>query len=83
MVVISSEEFSTNQQKYFDLLDTNVQIVVQRGKDKAYLLTPLSDTDSLSTNPELINQILQAEKNIKNLEVVTIGDPKNIWASIL
>lgn len=83
MLIISSEEFSNNQKKYFDLLDTNVQIVVQRNKDKAYLLTPLSDIDSLSTNPELISRILQAEENIKNAEIVTIADPKNIWASIL
>ncbi|MEX8546322.1 MAG: hypothetical protein V5804_01860 [Mucilaginibacter sp.] len=83
MLVISSEEFSKNQKKYFDLLDTNVQIVVQRDKDKAYLLTPLSDIDSLSTNPELIKRILQAEENIKNAEIVTIADPKDIWASIL
>lgn len=83
MLIISSEEFSNNQKKYFDLLDTNVQIVVQHNKDKAYLLTPLSDIDSLSTNPELISRILQAEENIKSAEVVTIADPKNIWASIL
>ncbi|RYX86972.1 prevent-host-death protein [bacterium] len=83
MLVISSEEFSNNQKKYFDLLDTNIQIIVQRDKDKAYLLTPLSDIDSLSTNPELISRILQAEENIKNAEVVIIADPKNIWASIL
>ncbi len=83
MLVISSKEFRNNQKKYFDLLDTNVQIVVQRGKDKAYLLTPLSDANQLSTNSELIERVQQAEQAIKNGETITITNPKNIWASIL
>lgn len=83
MLVISSEEFKNNQKKYFDLLDTNIQIVVQRGKDKAYLLTPLSDADKLSTNSELIERVKQAEQNIQNGDAITIADPKNIWESIL
>lgn len=83
MLVISSKEFRNNQKKYFDLLDTNIQIVVQRGKDKAYLLTPLSDTDKLSTDPKLIETVKQAEKSIQNGNTITITDPKNVWASIL
>ncbi len=83
MLVISSREFRNNQKKYFDLLDSNQQIVVQRGKDKAYLLTPLSDIDALSTNPELLERVKAAEKSIENGETITIADPKNIWASIL
>ncbi len=83
MLVISSKEFRSNQKKYFDLLDTNVQIVVQRGKDKAYLLTPLSDVDSLSTNPKLVERMKQAEENIQVGETITIADSKNIWQSIL
>ncbi len=83
MVVISSREFRNNQKKYFDLLDSNVQVVVQRGKDKAYLLTPLSDADTLSTNIELIKRVKQAERNIENGETITVYNPKNIWESIL
>ncbi len=83
MVVISSREFRNNQKKYFDLLDSNVQVVVQRGKDKAYLLTPLSDADTLSTNIELIKRVKQAERNIENGETITVSNPKNIWESIL
>ncbi|WP_299291016.1 type II toxin-antitoxin system Phd/YefM family antitoxin [uncultured Mucilaginibacter sp.] len=83
MLVISSKEFRNNQKKYFDLLDTNVQIVVQRGKDKAYLLTPLSDAEALSTNPALLERVKAAEKSIESGETITITDPQNIWASIL
>ena len=83
MLVISSREFRNNQKKYFDLLDSNIQIVVQRGKDKAYLLTQLSDAYALSTNPELLERVKAAEKSIENGETITIADPKNIWASLL
>lgn len=83
MLIISSEEFTNNQSKYFDLLDTDSQIIVQHGEDKAYLLTPLSDADVLSTNKELISRIKNAEKNIKNGDTITISDSKNIWESIL
>ncbi len=83
MVVISSREFRNNQKKYFDMLDEHIQIVVQRGKDKAYLLTPLSEADTLSTSPALIERVKQAEQGIKNGETITVTDPKNIWESIL
>ncbi len=83
MLVITSKEFRNNQKKYFDLLDSNMQIVVQHEKDKAYLLIPLSDTDALSTNPGLLKRAKQAEQNIQVGETITIADPKNIWESIL
>lgn len=56
---------------------------MQRGNDKAYLLTPLSDADILSTNKEPIARIKTAEKNIKNDEITTIADPENMWENIL
>ena len=39
MRIISSREFNDNQKLYFDLADQNEQIIVQRGKDKAYMLS--------------------------------------------
>jgi hypothetical protein len=51
---------------YFDLVDQNEQIIVQRGKDKAYALTPITDTDRYFANPEVKKRIQhsigQAEK---------------------
>lgn len=82
MLIISSREFRNNQKKYFDLADQDEQIVVQRGKNKAYLLTPVTDEDRLSVNPELIKAVKQAEKELKEGEKITIKDPENIWESI-
>ena len=82
MLIISSREFRNNQKKYFDLADQDEQIVVQRGKNKAYLLTPVNEEDRLSVNPELIKAVKQAEKELEEGEKITIKDPENIWESI-
>jgi len=54
MMIISSREFRDQQKKYFDLADQNEQVIVQRGKDKAYVIVPLNDVDRLSVNDQLI-----------------------------
>ena len=45
MLVISSREFRQNQRLYFDKADKGEQIIVQRGKDKSYALTPIGEED--------------------------------------
>jgi antitoxin YefM len=82
MLVISSREFRDNQKKYLDLVDKQKQIVVRRGKDKAYLLTPISEIDRMSVNPELIRIAQEAEQEFKEGKTIRIQDPKNIWDSI-
>jgi len=68
---------------YFDLADQNEQIIVQRGKDKAYMLIPITESDRLSTNPALINKIKDAERAIREGKTTKINDIDNIWESIL
>ncbi|SDH21251.1 Antitoxin Phd_YefM, type II toxin-antitoxin system [Dyadobacter soli] len=57
MLVISSREFRDNQKKYMDLADNNQQVIIQRGKGKAYALTPVSDKDRYFMNPEVVAEI--------------------------
>ena len=83
MTIISSREFRDNQKKYFDLADQNEQIIVQRGKDKAYVIVPLNDADRLSVNDELINTIKEAEAEYAKQKTTRIKDPGDIWESIL
>ena len=52
MVVISSREFRDNQARYFDLVDNKNQILIQRGRNKAYRLIPVSEDDYISHIPE-------------------------------
>ena len=83
MMIISSREFRDNQKKYFDLVDQNEQVIVQRGKDKAYILAPIGDTDRLSVNDALIEYVKEAEIELSQGKTIPIEDPDNIWESIL
>ena len=66
MYIISSREFRINQKMYLDLVDKNEQVIVQRGKNKAYKLTAITDTDRFLEEPtvnlRLAHSISQAEK---------------------
>ena len=83
MMIISSREFRDHQKKYFDLIDQNEQIVVQRGKDKAYVIVPLSDVDRLSVNETLIQTVREAEAEYSKHKTIQIKDSGNIWENIL
>lgn len=47
MLVISSKEFRDNQASYFDRVDDGEEILVQRGKNKAYKITPVTENDTV------------------------------------
>lgn len=83
MVIISSREFRDHQKEYFDRADRNEQVVVQRGKDKAYLIVPLNEADRLSVNDQLIQTVQEAEAEYSKGKTTRIKDPANIWESIL
>lgn len=61
MLVISSREFRQNQKMYFERVDKGEQIIVQRGKNKAYALTPVREED-LFFNAEMVERIKQSMK---------------------
>ncbi len=83
MMIISSREFRDQQKKYFDLVDQNEQVIVQRGKDKAYVIVPLNDVDRLSVNEQLIQTVQEAETEYSKHTSTRIKDPGNIWEHIL
>ncbi len=83
MVIVSSREFRDHQKKYFDLVDQNEQIIVQRSKDKAYVIVPLNDADRLSVNDTLVQIVREAEADYSKRKTTSIKDPDNIWESIL
>lgn len=83
MLIISSREFRDHQKKYFDLVDQDEQVIVQRGKNKAYILAPIGDADKLSVNEQLIVYVREAELELSKRKIIEIEDPGNIWESIL
>lgn len=57
MIIISSREFRDHQKKYFDLIDKDEQIIVQRGKNKSYKLIPVVENETLMTEAEFYAKI--------------------------
>ncbi|MCG8307485.1 MAG: type II toxin-antitoxin system Phd/YefM family antitoxin [Cytophagales bacterium] len=77
MLVVSSREFRQNQKMYFERADQGEQIIIQRGKDKAYALTPVKDED-LYFNAEMIERIKQSMDQVKSGKTKRITTPEQI-----
>ncbi|HKK59152.1 MAG TPA: hypothetical protein VJ937_06715 [Salinivirga sp.] len=77
MLIISSREFRQNQKHYFERADNGEQIIVQRGKDKAYALTPINE-DDVYFNAEMIKKIKLSAEQAKNGEVKKITSSEEI-----
>ena len=77
MLVISSREFRQNQRLYFEKVDKGEQIIVQRGKDKSYVLTPVSE-DDLYFNAAIVKRIKKSLKQAENGDVKTISSSEEI-----
>jgi len=72
MIVISSREFRDHQKKYFDLIDDNEQVIVQRGKNKSYKLVPIMQDESLMTEDQFYAKIDRALKQAEEGKVLEI-----------
>ncbi|MDP3452322.1 MAG: prevent-host-death protein [Bacteroidales bacterium] len=77
MQVISSREFRQNQKKYFEKIDNGEQIIVQRGKDKSYTLTPVLE-DDLYFTPTMVERIAQSIEQIKEGKITKISSKKEL-----
>ncbi len=77
MLVISSREFRQNQRVYFEKADKGEQIIVQRGKDKAYALTPVNE-DDVYFNAEMVERIKESIKQAEEGKVKRISTPEGI-----
>jgi antitoxin YefM len=77
MLIVSSREFRQNQKLYFERADKGEQIIVQRGKDKAYALTPINE-DDLYFNAEMLKKLKLSIEQAKNGEVKRITSSEEI-----
>jgi len=77
MLVISSREFRQNQRLYFDKVDQGEQVIVQRGKDKSYVLSPITQ-DDLYFNAEMVSKIKKSMQEARDGKTVTINTPKEL-----
>lgn len=77
MLVISSREFRDNQKKYFEKADNGEKIIVQRGKDKSYSISPVSD-DDLYFSVEMIKRLKRSLLEAESGEVESINTSEEI-----
>ena len=77
MIVISSREFRQHQKEYFEKVDKGEHVIVQRGKDKAYVLTPVSDGD-LYFNEEMVAKLKLSMQQANNGETKTVSSSEEI-----
>lgn len=77
MLVISSREFRQNQRMYFEKADKGEQIIVQRGKNKSYALTPVSE-DDIYFNEKMVKRIKESAKEAKNGEYIELSSTEEI-----
>ena len=77
MLVVSSREFRQNQRLYFEKADKGEQIIVQRGKDKSYVLTPIDD-ENLYFNAEMVTRIKKSLNEAQKGDVLTINTSEEI-----
>lgn len=77
MLIISSREFRQNQRVYFEKADKGEQVIVQRGKDKAYALTPVSEND-IYFNTDMVEKIKESIKQVEEGKVKNISTSEEI-----
>jgi len=77
MLIISSREFRQNQRMYFDKVDQGEQIIVQRGKDKSYALTPINE-DDVYFKKKMVERIKQSIKQAQDGDYIEISTSKEI-----
>ncbi len=77
MLIISSREFRQNQRLYFDKADQGEQIIVQRGIDKSYTLTPIKEGE-IYFNENMVNRVLKSLKQSKEGKFLEISSSEEI-----
>jgi antitoxin YefM len=72
MLIINTREFRQKQKMYLDLVDKNVQVIVKRGKGKAYALTLITESDRYFSDPEIIQRIANSIEQAERGELATL-----------
>ena len=67
MLIISSREFRDKQDEYMERVDKGEKIISQRGKNKAYAITPVKDKDIYISEADL-NEFLTGDELIERLK---------------
>ncbi len=72
MLVVSSREFREKQAEYMDRADQGEQIIIQRGKNKSYTITPVVE-DDIYFSTQIIEKISKAILQAKEGKVTRVS----------
>ena len=61
----SSREFRGNQAQYFNMVDNQENLIIQRGKNKSYRLLPVTEDDTLLSKKEYFEMLDKGLQNIR------------------
>lgn len=73
MLIISTREFRQKQKMYLDLVDKNEQVIVLRGNNRAYALTPITETDRYFSDPEIKKRLSHSIEQANQGEVIVVS----------
>ena len=77
MLVISSREFREKQKYYFEKVDNGENVIVQRGKDKSYSISSVSEND-IYFNEEMLNKLKESISEATQGDTNSISTTKEI-----
>ena len=65
MLVVSTREFRQNQKSYLNKIDEGLELLLQRGKDKCYRISPVKEDDTLMSKEDFFAKIDRAIEGYK------------------
>ncbi len=77
VIEITSREFRSNQKKFFDLADKGIQIVLKRGRQQAYVLTPLLG-EALFFTSEMLKRIDESIKQASEGKTTRVSSKEEL-----
>jgi antitoxin YefM len=77
MIVISSREFREHQKEYFEKVDNGSRVIVQRGKNKSYSISPISEDDMYFT-AEMLERLKESILQVESGSVKKLSTSKQI-----
>ena len=79
IVETTSRQFRERQKDFSELADKGAKVVIRRGREQTYVLTPVSE-DDLYFTPEMIQRIKDAQQEIKEGKSTVIKSKEELDA---
>ena len=80
MLIVSSREFRDRQKSYLDKVDAGMEILIQRGQNKSYKITPVTNDDTLMSKEVFFEKIDQAIRDIEGGRGIVIENKEELMA---